>query len=76
MVSTEKKALLVNKFFKLIFWSIETTVLTFPHFIEKKSMTARNMYSLLLSELKGYLNIFQSTHGSVFSLTLEGRAAE
>ena len=70
MVSTKKKkALLLNKFFKFIFWSVETKLLSFPHFIEKKNMTARNMYSLLLSELKGYLNIFESTHGSVFSLT-------
>ena len=68
MVTTEKKALLLNKFFKLIFWSIETKLLTIPHFIEKKSMTARNMSSLLLSELKGYLNIFKSTQGSVFSV--------
>ena len=69
MVTTETKSLLLNKFFKLIFWSIETKLLTIPHFIEKKSMTAINLSSLLLSELKGYLNIFKSTQGSVFSLT-------
>ena len=32
----KKKALLLNKFFKLIFWSVETKLLSFPHFIEKK----------------------------------------
>ena len=32
----KKKALFPNKFFKFIFWSVETKLLSIPHFIEKK----------------------------------------